>query len=187
MDSDPLSELADIHLPEAVGIWPLAPGWWLVIAVLLALAVWAVILLRRHLHRLRLRRHALEELDRCRRILERSTGNGQTTVDYVNAVNAVLRRVALTHFPRRTVAGLTGERWVEFLRSHGNLQGLDARTAEALSQGRFARRCDVDPDVLQQLARQWIDSLYQTGRETPESETDPGAPSSTGKTATRHA
>ena len=28
--------LRDLHLPEAVGWWPLAPGWWGVIAVVTA-------------------------------------------------------------------------------------------------------------------------------------------------------
>ena len=27
--------LRDLHLPEAIGWWPLAPGWWLVIAIAL--------------------------------------------------------------------------------------------------------------------------------------------------------
>ncbi|HAU18090.1 MAG TPA: DUF4381 domain-containing protein, partial [Marinobacter adhaerens] len=40
---DPLSQLRDIHLPETGGLWPPAPGWWvlaiLLIAVLAAL-VW---------------------------------------------------------------------------------------------------------------------------------------------------
>ena len=25
--------LRDLHLPEAIGWWPLAPGWWVVIAL----------------------------------------------------------------------------------------------------------------------------------------------------------
>ena len=42
---DPLAELRDIHLPEAVSLWPLAPGWWLLLALIaavlgLSIAVW---------------------------------------------------------------------------------------------------------------------------------------------------
>ncbi|MEX2365260.1 MAG: DUF4381 family protein [Pseudohongiellaceae bacterium] len=32
---DPLSELADIHLPAAVSFWPPAIGWWILLALLL--------------------------------------------------------------------------------------------------------------------------------------------------------
>jgi hypothetical protein len=31
--TDPLAQLRDIHLPEAVSWWPLAIGWWLVAIV----------------------------------------------------------------------------------------------------------------------------------------------------------
>jgi len=34
-----LSDLRDIHLPGAVTLWPLAPGWWLILGGLLALAL----------------------------------------------------------------------------------------------------------------------------------------------------
>ena len=27
--------LRDLHLPEAIGWWPLAPGWWILIAIAL--------------------------------------------------------------------------------------------------------------------------------------------------------
>ena len=54
--------LRDLHLPEAVGWWPLAPGWWGVIA----LALIAAALLVRWYLQLRsqsaARRHALQQL-----------------------------------------------------------------------------------------------------------------------------
>ena len=32
--------LRDLHLPNPVGWWPLAPGWWFLIALALALMAW---------------------------------------------------------------------------------------------------------------------------------------------------
>ncbi|MEX1197065.1 MAG: DUF4381 domain-containing protein [Pseudohongiellaceae bacterium] len=177
MDSDPLSQLADIHLPQQVGLWPLAPGWWILLCLLAALAVWGIILLRRRLHHRNLRLHALAELQRCRDALHSSPDADSAQIDYLNAVNTVLRRVALAHYPRSTVAGLTGRAWVDFLRSHGTLP-LGEDTARALSEGRFAPRCDVDPDALQEAAGQWINSQYLSRIGTGES---------SGKTATHHA
>ena len=35
--ANPLSALKDIHLPEGVSLWPLAPGWYVIIILLLEL------------------------------------------------------------------------------------------------------------------------------------------------------
>ena len=55
--------LRDLHLPEVVSWWPLAPGWW----VLIALAAVALIYLLRLYLRTRARgaarRHAMRQLD----------------------------------------------------------------------------------------------------------------------------
>ena len=47
MQQDPLSQLRDIHLPQSGGFWPPAPGWWLLIAIAIALGILAFVLIRR--------------------------------------------------------------------------------------------------------------------------------------------
>ncbi len=38
--ADPLSQLRDIHTPEAISYWwPLAPGWWVLAVIIIALIV----------------------------------------------------------------------------------------------------------------------------------------------------
>jgi hypothetical protein len=161
---DPLSQLADIRLPQEVGLWPLAPGWWVLIVLALALMVLAIILLRKSLFRQRVRGFALNELALCLQRRQQAETKGldmnEANLDYINNVNAVLRRVALAHHPHERVASLNGEAWLAFLREHGDASLLDERNARALAHGRFAPRCDIDAETLNDMAEQWINSLY---------------------------
>lgn len=156
--TDALSELADIHMPGDISWWPLAPGWWILAVLLLAAVAFSSWRLQQ---RTRLQRRlggALSELDRARAIL--TTGDADADLQYVNQVNAVLRRVALLHLDAERVAGLSGQAWVDFLRSHDRAGLLNTELASVLAQGRFARRCNVNADELERMARAWIKNLY---------------------------
>jgi hypothetical protein len=103
--------LRDLHLPEAIGWWPPAPGWWLLLALLLVGAIFAL----RHLLAIRsrgaARRQALQDLDRLTAEFERHPD----AVAFASRLSALLRRTMLAYAPRRDVAGLTGEEWLAWL------------------------------------------------------------------------
>lgn len=164
MDSeDLLSQLADIHLPAEVSYWPPAPGWWVLAVLMLIALVYLAYKLRIQAQHRKICQYALAELDRC---MEEYTAAESTAPDtrllrYVNAVNSVLRRVALVHFPNADVAGLGGQAWVDFIRQKGDSSLLNEQIAAALSHGRFQTRVEVDSQALYDLGRSWINSLYQ--------------------------
>ena len=103
--------LRGLHLPDAVGWWPLAPGWWL----LGALLVFACFLLARRWMRRRAhtaaRRKALRQLEESRSAFAYH-GNAVTLGA---EVSELLRRAMLAYAPRSEVAGLTGDAWLEWL------------------------------------------------------------------------
>lgn len=103
--------LRDLHLPDVVGLWPLAPGWW----VLMVLAVaGAIYLLYQLLLRWRFnaaRRLALRELTRLRRDFE----DGVDATVLSKALSELVRRSMLAYAPRAEVAGLTGDTWLSWL------------------------------------------------------------------------
>ena len=108
MATDPLAELRGLHLPEAVGAWPPAPGWWvagLVVAALLAGAArwW-------HHRRASLAARALREL------AEIQVRRDADIAWVATSLAELLRRVALERFGASRVAKLSGERWQGFLR-----------------------------------------------------------------------
>lgn len=103
--------LRDLHLPEAIDWWPLAPGWWVVIA----LAAVGLAYLFRHYLRTRARgaarRHALLQL----RELTAEFEQHRDAVAFSSSLSELLRRTMLAYAPRHEVAGLTGDEWLAWL------------------------------------------------------------------------
>ena len=100
--------LRDLHLPEAISWWPLAPGWWAVIA--LAVIAFAY-LLKLYYDKRQIgaaRRHALKQLNGLTAEFEQH-GN---VVAFSSAMSELLRRTMLAYAPRKDVAGLTGDEWL---------------------------------------------------------------------------
>ena len=103
--------IRDLHLPEAIGWWPLAPGWWVVVVLALAALGWA---LRRYLQaraRGAVRRQALKRLEGLLTDYERE----RDPAVFGAEASQLLRRTMLAYAPRSEVAGLTGEAWLAWL------------------------------------------------------------------------
>lgn len=111
--TDPLAQLNPLREPAAIGWWPLAPGWWLLIALVLIVAgVLAWLLIARY-RRNAYRRQAIIELQVIRNRWE----NGGDDSLCLTQTNALLKAVALRAFPRRDIASISGEQWRDFLNS----------------------------------------------------------------------
>lgn len=106
--------LNDIHLPEPIGWWPLAPGWWLSV-LLLPLLFWFVARWR-HRRRFDPKRLAMQQLKDLQKLA------GMSPSDKVKAASVLLRRVSISIYGRPEAARLAGEAWLAFLD-----QGLEDR------------------------------------------------------------
>jgi hypothetical protein len=173
MTMDPLADLRDWHFPEPVSWWPPAPGWWLLTAVFLLLAVWlARRLVRRHRQGAPARR-ALLELSALRAGLAAS---GDTRA-YAAGLSGLLRRLALARFPRDQVAGLIGQAWLDFLDATGGGKGFRQGPGQALAGLAFDGDVgDVgrpDPDALAELVATWIRANRNPERQASEREVEP--------------
>jgi hypothetical protein len=157
---DPLSELADIHLPDAVGFWPPAPGWW----VLAALAILALVLLyRRQLARIFVRRRlgsALRELDTAYRTFEAGSDRNADGLQLLHTFNAVLKRVALVHFNDPELPRLSGRAWLRFLDEMSGGNEFSAGAGQALGDGHYRPVFDADAGALHALCRRWVEQAY---------------------------
>jgi hypothetical protein len=144
MNLDPasLENLRDIVEPAPVPWWPLAPGWWCLLALLGLAAVVGVATGVRRWRADAYRRAALRELR-----------GAETNA----AIAELLKRVALAAYPRSEVAALSGTAWSRWLAETGGRPVPEA-VSEALEEGVFAARGSDSARQLASFAADWIQS-----------------------------
>ena len=147
---DPLAGLHPLREPALVGWWPPAPGWWILLGVgLLALAALAWYALRRHRANA-YRRRALAQLEAIYAEYQRTGDRARC----LQAVNALLKSVALHAYPRRRVAAASGAGWLAFLNdtARGRI-----RFEPAYSEALYRPGGETpDPEALRRTAATWI-------------------------------
>lgn len=98
---DPLAQLKDIHLPEQVNNYPLAPGWWILVFALIALFIFS---LRKYLAYRLLRKSKRQAI---KQLKQNNTDSARTLT--------ILKWAAMQYFPRSQVAKLYGAQFQQFL------------------------------------------------------------------------
>lgn len=111
MPDDPLSQLRDIHLPQAGGFWPPAPGWWILALVLLVAVALLIWLARRRYRRNHWLRLAKAELANLQLTAAKET-------QWFTQLNALLKRVARERYPNEHPEAQSGEQWAACLLRH---------------------------------------------------------------------
>lgn len=146
-----LAQLKDIHLPAAISWWPPAPGWIIILASLLFLAVgiiYGFVLYYRH-------RQARRQALRLLLTYQQEYRSGVPSQMISVKVSELLRRVALVYYPRKQVASLQGEAWLDFLNATG--KNVDFYTVrESLLSLPYQENQEVNLKPLLNLAQVWI-------------------------------
>lgn len=136
-----LENLRDIRLPDPIGWWPLAPGWWMLLALICAAILGALIW--NTLRKRTARYLALRELVHM----------DLTDPGFAATLSILLRRVAIRK--DRTAGQLKDADWVAFLTGHGMKPAL----AEHLAAAPYAKTLVAqDASELRASAATWIRS-----------------------------
>lgn len=136
-----LEQLRDIRLPDAVSWWPLAPGWWMVLALacfaIFAALVWNVV------RKYTTSYQALRELEQF---------SANDPVEYATGVSVLLRRVAMRK--DAAIGQLKDGSWADFL----TVKGMEPALANHLAVAPYAAEFSDAPrnDVLRHAAATWI-------------------------------
>ena len=154
MTDDPgnLNRLQDIVMPDPAPWWPLAPGWYVVGAIILAAVTYVSVRAVRKYRANAYRRAGLASLE-------------STTTDA--EVSSVMKRVAMVAFGRNEVASLSGVPWCEWLEHHGGPPMGEAQRA-ALVGGIYGEDRSSGSS-LKAYAASWIQS-HSVSEETQHEE-----------------
>ncbi|MED5524144.1 MAG: DUF4381 domain-containing protein [Pseudomonadota bacterium] len=140
-----LDKLKDIHAPQAPSAWPLAWGWWLLIALMLLAIIAAIFYVRRGREQVNERLQArLKEL-----------GNGD---DFLAALNQLLKEAACYYHDPGQVSALSGKAWTGFLRQHSPADP-ERHLIELLEAGPYAKSFPIRFELFRDLkafAGSWI-------------------------------
>lgn len=157
-----LSQLRDVHEP-AISWWPLAPGWWLVAALLLSLCFAVALWFYRRDKRLRWTLVAKEELNALQKDFENGRLSEQVTV---SRLAVLMRRSAMAANGRQGVARATDAQWVDIILDVGNRQGFGRSAAEALVTAAYKAKPLPRAQVSELLVacHTWLNGARRTRR-----------------------
>ncbi|MFK0334787.1 DUF4381 domain-containing protein [Rhizobium sp. NPDC090275] len=155
---DPITEAAlrslkDIAVLQPVSWMPQTWGWLALALILLAAILLCGLLAYKRWRRNAYRREALRLLDE----IAGDLGNGQTRAGASARLAELLKRTALAAWPRKTIAAVSGDEWVRFLSSRGEIGDALKRYLDDLEyRGGAIPGADVTDDLLRD-ARRWIE------------------------------
>jgi len=143
-------QLHDIHLPDPAGWWPPAPGWWILALLLIVLVVWLSRIAWQWLKYQQWRKRVLNEFSHFESIDD---------VQFLTQITEKLRQLAITVYPEREVASLTGKHWLEFLDRHSEQKDFSEHPANLMIEAPYTgQQVDLSSQQnrqLIQLARHW--------------------------------
>lgn len=103
--------LRDIHLPEAISWWPLAPGWWILLTLVMSLIfvlIWQLTKKDSAKNQRLLNKYIDQEIEKLQQI--------ETDQQFIEELSTLMKRIAISRYGKK-VSGYTGEKWLRFLDS----------------------------------------------------------------------
>ena len=120
--------LRPLHLPNPISWWPLAPGWWIVIASLILIICLICFRIWQKYKYNAPKRFALKVLKK----IEADYQLNRNDLVLIRKISELLRRTMLAYQPRCEIAGLTGDDWMKCLDQGLSLPYFQTEGAEIL-------------------------------------------------------
>ena len=139
-----ISDLNDIHLPEQVSWWPMAIGWWFIVAISVLVIIATIYYCRYWLNTGRFKKTALQEL-------EAIIDTAEDDHDYLRLCSSIIRRLSITLDKDNRAVNAHGRQWQQLLSTY-----MPESQATLLAVSRYQKKIALDRTQLAQACRQWI-------------------------------
>jgi len=145
-----LDNLNDIIVPPMVGFFPLAPGWYIVLLLALALLFHFAYQKYKAYGKEQYRRDAEEELEAL------NDKNRDNTI----ALLGLAKRVAISAYGRETIVPLDGDTWWDFMEEHSKAT-VNSDTRASIEKLLYEKNIAFDTcvfDAVFLMVSQWIET-----------------------------
>lgn len=144
-----ISQLRDLHLPTPIGWWPPALGWWLLAALLMLLIIIGIFLIKRLIRR--------TAIKLAKKLLLQIKQNTQlSNHDKLTQISILIRRTAISIFPHKQVASITGDPWLKLLDASIKSTKFSQGCGKILGDGPYRQPSKIDLDRLLDLSGHWL-------------------------------
>lgn len=161
--------LRDIHLPEAIAWWPIAPGWWIILASVLLIFVLAFII-KKIVDSRQLKRDISSELETIKQQFVQTQNKSQLA----KSLSILLRRANISYNTGLNVAGLTGDSWLNWLDdTHNNSteqMKFQSDTGRILLNAPYLPEdtaLNFDAQTLIRLCESWLRASHNNKQSSP--------------------
>ncbi len=142
--NDSLSQLKEIKLPNAIGLFPLAYGWYIVFVLLLTAVLLVTYFLYRYRQRLKPIKKAMSELEKIKTAIPKQSRQ-KTAIELVT----LIKRFLMYYYPRKTIAPLYGKSLAKKLNDEYWINTLIALSYEKEHE-------QASLDLIVESVEQWI-------------------------------
>ncbi len=148
--------LRDIHLPDSILWWPLAPGWWVLI-VLFVLIGLSFYWYKKTYYGRKLKKNIKLELEQYYQQYH-DKKNAQV---FIQQLSALLRRISLHQFEDKKIVNLYGMAWLEFLDSklppnRTEYSSFKDGVGTIFLLGPYQKIINEDVSPVYELVKQWL-------------------------------
>lgn len=146
--------LRDIHVPEPIGWFPPALGWWLLIIFVPILSYFLIAFLQKIF-----KKTAIKEARKL--LLQLEKNDTLTDLEKVRELSILLRRVAISRgAEKEKMSSLTGRAWLDYLDQSLQDAPFKNGVGSCLAHAPYQKELPVETDLvaLFALAQKWLNA-----------------------------